>query len=588
MSSPSGGSTWHSHAAVDETAIVANGGGVGDRWLGPPIGIEALESRRVLASFSVASGTTQVASSIYSGSQSLVKQGAGTLVLSAANTYSGGTVVEQGTLVVRNPAALGSGVVEVRSGAKLVLDGGGSGRFEVSSLLLQPGGLIDVGTSQLSIQSGFTQANLLAAIDQAMGADGSWNGQSGIGSSVVSKMVASGTSRTLGWVGWLTNDDLSCVVGFAAPGDTNLDGIVDELDYANIIIGFNSCEDEQTWSTGDFTYDGLTDVNDLANLIVAAVAGTNYRPIDPPTAPLSLSAAPLSTTEIELEWLTVGTPQGFEIEQSADGVSGWQAVASDRQTLSHSGVATAVTIGGFSAGQSAFFRVRSYDNSPSWWWDDRYRSADTPTVSAKTLIAEQTRNQIPNKTNLYWDPDGIPSNNNTITGAGLGGSGVWSDNGLAVWFDPKLNNNAGGYVRWDSTRDVVANFAGQGNQVTIDGTVSASQITFSGSGYVLSGGAFKTATAGTDFRAMVSAEIKTPIQGTGGINKRARALSSSARQSIPIQATRPSLSESWMSVAPFRATSSSGPRARSRESCSTIRILRSTFATPWACPVIHG
>jgi autotransporter-associated beta strand protein len=161
---------------------------------------------------------TQVASSVYSGSQSLVKQGAGTLVLSAANTYSGGTVVEQGTLVVRNPAALGSGVVEVRSGAKLVLDGGGSGRFEVSSLLLQPGGLIDVGTSQLSIQSGFTQANLLAAIDQAMGADGSWNGQSGIGSSVVSKMVASGTSRTLGWVGWVTNDDLSCVVGFAAPG----------------------------------------------------------------------------------------------------------------------------------------------------------------------------------------------------------------------------------------------------------------------------------------------------------------------------------------------------------------------------------
>jgi autotransporter-associated beta strand protein len=98
-----------------------------------------------------------------------VKQGAGTLVLSAANTYSGGTVVEQGTLVVRNPAALGSGVVEVRSGAKLVLDGGGSARFEVSSLVLQPGGLIDVGTSQLSIQSGFTQANLLTAIDQAMG-----------------------------------------------------------------------------------------------------------------------------------------------------------------------------------------------------------------------------------------------------------------------------------------------------------------------------------------------------------------------------------------------------------------------------------
>ncbi|MEI6657129.1 MAG: RHS repeat-associated core domain-containing protein [Planctomycetota bacterium] len=465
----------------------------------------------MLAAFNVVSGTTQVASSVYAGSQSLVKQGAGTLVLSAANTYSGGTVVEQGTLVVRNPAALGSGVVEVRSGAKLVLDGGGSGRFEVSSLVLQPGGLIDVGTSQLSIQSGFTQANLLAALNQAMGA-GSWNGQSGIGSSVVSKMVASGASRTLGWVGWLTNDDLSCVVGFAAAGDTNLDGQVDSIDYINFISGFSNPENEQTWSTGDFTYDGLTDFFDALDLVAAGAADTNYRPIDPPTAPLSLSAAPLSTTAIKLDWITVGNPQGFEIEQSADGVSGWQAVAPGRQNLSRSGTATSVTIGGFSAGQSAFFRVRSYDNSPSWWWDDRYRSADTPTVSAKTQIAEPT--------NLYWDPDGIPSNNNTITGAGLGGSGVWSDGGEADWFDPKLNNGAGGYVPWDSTRDVAANFAGAGSAVTIVGTVSASQVVFSGSGYVLSGGAFKTAATVTDFRAMVSAEIKTPIQGTGGINKR--------------------------------------------------------------------
>ena len=288
-------------------------GRAGDGRRGLLRGIEALESRRVLASFSVTSGLTQVASSVYSGSQSLVKQGAGTLVLSAANTYSGGTVVEQGTLVVRNPAALGSGVVEVRSGAKLVLDGGGSGRFEVSSLLLQPGGLIDVGTSQLSIQSGFTQANLLAAIDQAMGADGSWNGQSGIGSSVVSKMVASGTSRTLGWVGWVTNDDLSCVVGFAAPGDTNLDGQVDVSDISKIMTAYENSAVEATWGTGDFNYDGATDLYDIIDLLGAVAYDTSYRPMDPPAAPLSLSAAPQSTTEIELEWLTVGTPQGFEI-----------------------------------------------------------------------------------------------------------------------------------------------------------------------------------------------------------------------------------------------------------------------------------
>jgi autotransporter-associated beta strand protein len=477
---------------------------------------ERLEKRQVLATdvnVSVGLGITQVDSSIYAGSKSLVKHGEGTLVLSAANTHSGGTVVEQGTLVVRNPAALGSGVVQVRPGAKLVLDGGTSSRFEISSLVLQPGGMINVGTSQLSIQSGFTRTSLVAAINEAEGTDGSWNGQSGIGSSVVKAMVASGTPRTLGWVGWVTNDDLSCIVGFATPGDTNLDGQVDIIDISSMFGNFNNPDITATWSAGDFNHDGRTDALDMGEFVAAGMfdAGS-YLPEDPPSAPTNLIATSLSTAAVCLAWQTTGNPRGFEIEQSADGVSGWQAVASGRQTLSRSGAATSVTIGGFSAGQSAFFRVRSYDNSPSWWWDDRYRSADTPTVSVKTLSAEQTT--------LYWDPDRIPSNNSTITGAGLGGSGVWSDNGEAVWFDPKLNNGAGGYVRWDSTRDVVANFAGQGGPVTIDGAVSASQITFSGSAYVLSGGAFKTAAAGTDFRAMVSAEIKTPIQGTGGINKR--------------------------------------------------------------------
>jgi len=346
----------------------------------------------VLATFGVARDATQFDSSIYSGSESLVKQGEGTLVLSAANTHSGGTVVEQGTLVVRNPAALGSGVVEVRSGAKLVLDGGGSTRFEVSNLVLQPGGMIDVGTSQLSIQSGFTQASLVAAIDEAQGADGSWNGQSGIGSSVVKAMVASGTTRTLGWVGWVTNNDSSCIVGFAAPGDTNLDGQVDIIDVANMSDGYSSYpEAAATWGVGDFNRDGTADVLDIATYVQVGLYDTgSYLPEDPPAAPTNLNVTALSTSDVSLAWETADSPRGFEIEQSSDGVSGWRAAtdAYNLQTISSaSGTTTSVTIGGFSAGQSAFFRVRSYNDSPSWWWDDRYRSADTPAASGTTLLS---------------------------------------------------------------------------------------------------------------------------------------------------------------------------------------------------------
>ena len=46
-----------------------------------------------------------------SGTGSLTKRGAGTLILSTANTHSGGTYVKEGTIRVENSAALGSGAV---------------------------------------------------------------------------------------------------------------------------------------------------------------------------------------------------------------------------------------------------------------------------------------------------------------------------------------------------------------------------------------------------------------------------------------------------------------------------------------------
>lgn len=54
----------------------------------------------------------------YSGTQkgALVKNGAGTLVLSGENTYSGGTTLNAGTLQVNNAAALGSGSLTINGG----------------------------------------------------------------------------------------------------------------------------------------------------------------------------------------------------------------------------------------------------------------------------------------------------------------------------------------------------------------------------------------------------------------------------------------------------------------------------------------
>jgi len=77
--------------------------------------------------FQTASGTTIQANGIISGTDAtLVKNGAGTLVLNAANTYTGETTVNAGTLRVANNAGLGSdaGNTTVNSGATLELAGG--------------------------------------------------------------------------------------------------------------------------------------------------------------------------------------------------------------------------------------------------------------------------------------------------------------------------------------------------------------------------------------------------------------------------------------------------------------------------------
>ncbi len=56
------------------------------------------------------------ATSSISGSGALTKQGAGTLVLNLDNSYSGGTIIEGGTVTTGTAAALGTGRVELKGG----------------------------------------------------------------------------------------------------------------------------------------------------------------------------------------------------------------------------------------------------------------------------------------------------------------------------------------------------------------------------------------------------------------------------------------------------------------------------------------
>jgi outer membrane autotransporter protein len=83
-------------------------------------------------------GTASSLTGVISGVGALTKDGAGELTLTGTNTYSGGTTIENGTLMVGSPQALGAGNVTVKGGA-LTTD---PGAITVASNYAQTGGTL--------------------------------------------------------------------------------------------------------------------------------------------------------------------------------------------------------------------------------------------------------------------------------------------------------------------------------------------------------------------------------------------------------------------------------------------------------------
>ncbi len=116
-------------------------------------------------SFNVAATLTDVDDTLDPGSRwdgkSLTKEGAGTLILSGDNDYSGGTTINEGTLVAASTTALGTGLVD--NNATLVLDAdgavsaaGGITTHSGATTQLAFGTSLDLGDSALIQEDGST------------------------------------------------------------------------------------------------------------------------------------------------------------------------------------------------------------------------------------------------------------------------------------------------------------------------------------------------------------------------------------------------------------------------------------------------
>ncbi|GEM_PF-511903 len=195
---------------------------------------------------------------VLSGTAPLAKVGGGTLVINRDNPLTGETRVEDGTLHLAHAEALAASTIVPLAGGTVSIAPGLATR--VGGLRPAAGGTVDLGTGGLTVAAGLSASDAVAAILAGRG-DGSWNG-TGITSSAAAAAALAGVPRG---VGWLEGGDGSITLAYAAPGDTNLDGMLDLLDVSEFIAAARYDNGAAAnWGEGDYTYDGVSDILDVS------------------------------------------------------------------------------------------------------------------------------------------------------------------------------------------------------------------------------------------------------------------------------------------------------------------------------------
>ena len=221
------------------------------------------------------------------GPVTISSTGSGKVIFAgAASTFSGPTTVQAGGLQLAAGPQLGTSTITPLAGGTLSLSP--YAVTTVGGLLPNAGGLTDVGSGYVTVAAGLSVADMLVALSTGRG-DGSWSGTSGIISSTAAANTAASIPRT---VGWLDNGGGSTTFAYAAPGDTNLDWVIDVLDAGNFLtFGKYDTELPATWLEGDFNYDGIVNIQDAADFISTGLYDTGvYNP--PPGAVGAVAAVP--------------------------------------------------------------------------------------------------------------------------------------------------------------------------------------------------------------------------------------------------------------------------------------------------------
>ncbi|MGD0770847.1 MAG: dockerin type I domain-containing protein [Tepidisphaeraceae bacterium] len=200
------------------------------------------------------------------GTASLAKSAGRTLTLDTVNTYSGGTTVSAGKLIVGVTGALSDGNVTVTGGTLQL--GTNTGLAQLTSLTVSGSGVFDLNNNHVIITYGSSDPIATIAGYVKSGYNGGhWNGPGII--STAAQTNTNGLFYGLGYadgkdgkVSGLSSGQIE--VKYTLLGDANLDGLVNAADFTILAANFN--QPVTAWDQGDFNYDGIVNAADFTDL----------------------------------------------------------------------------------------------------------------------------------------------------------------------------------------------------------------------------------------------------------------------------------------------------------------------------------
>ena len=428
-------------------------------------------------------------SNIVSGSLSdtggLTMNGTGTLTLAGANSYSGDTTVNAGTLVANGSSAVaGTANLTVAGGATLVLSGslagtaGGGNAWPpaivtgAGTVRMPLGGLSNVGLDlDLSGLTGvldLTNGMMALLPYYSPGFVGPTNG---------TIKLENGTTLYLGWSGLVLNATVALYGGTDnGEGYGSLRGDSATLN-GGVILGTNStigCA-----GTG-FTINGV---------ISDGGSGYGFTEVQNGTVTLTASNTYSGPTKISSGTLVCSTNAALGNTSLLN--LGGSAVVKLNYTGTH--VVPTLILGG--VGQPAGVYGSSSSTAPAANQSAYFAGTGTITVVPPPSLTVPT---------LTWDANG--------TGAGVvDGGGSWL-NTTNTWWNGQAN------VNWVGTNNAVFGSGGTGGTITV-GSVTNGQVVFTNfSGtYTLTNGALTVANNVTVANSAGNVQIYSALGGNGGI-----------------------------------------------------------------------